>query len=383
MIQNIENQREDVKSINIEYSFNNISGNNMTKIVRAFIINEKPAYTLIKTVTEAGALDTVANAFGYQKKEKKKDDASNVPDYVPEDRSFLAHVASRTLTVPSGKARVVMHLSRVDFTENFLQPNGAHGKVDGMTDDDINQIKAALDADSESEIDGVVVIKDPITLAKQITSVTKPNQITALFNVSKSLLANLKSAKDVNAAKQALKHILDHSNYFMALDNGRAKTAAPAVDKAHLADDEPALIKAFNPYIIEQYTIKNEIVAAKNEWNDAIETARDAKQLASQTKAEKEAAAREEARKDAHLKIKQDEVTGANAQDNIKQAEKDLAKSAAEKSAENKAATEGPMDEEAFLKQLNIIGKKWKEASGGKKMSPAQKREIVKALGIE
>jgi hypothetical protein len=337
----------------------------MTKIVRAFIINEPPAYNLIKSVTEAGALDAVANAFGYQKKEKKGD-ASDVPDYVPEARSFLAHIASRTLTVPSGKARVVMHLSRVNFTENFLQPNGAHGKVDGMTDDDINQIKAALDANGESEVDGITVIKDPITLMKQITSSTKPNQITAVFNVSKSLLENLKTAKDVNAAKQALKHILDHNNYFMALDNGKAKTSAPAVDKAHLADDEPALIKAFNPYMIEQYTIKNEIVAAKNEWNESIENAKMAKQTANQTKAEKDAAAKEEARKDALLKIQQDKVAGANAKDSVKQAEKDLAKSAAEKSAEKNAEAEGPFDEDTFKKEMETLTKKWKDANPGK-----------------
>ena len=206
---------------------------------------------------EAGWLSGIANSLK-DKPSATEEPSVKPPEDVSPDIPHLQKISSQVISVPSGQVRVVIHLSLQDLVTHYLKIGGGKAVIEGMEEAEIRE----LCLNPMSGQSKIVQMPDKFNFSQQLKSKEGIVQDTVLLNIPKTLIASLVALKDdafsLEKAKVILSKMMNHTYYIMSINNVKGEKIAAAVD---------ANAEEFNPYVIENYPIRGELVSAKNEWD--------------------------------------------------------------------------------------------------------------------
>jgi hypothetical protein len=236
-------------------------------------------FGLIQSVNEAdddaGFLSRVRDKVFGEKKPVEKKPAEEKPEAeedggadIDRDVPLLTAFADKIRQAGSGNMRYVLRMNADDLANLYLSKGGGGKFVDGLSDDKVLAVANHPNRTSDEGIEEIEALQPGYNFKQLITPANNAHDVTVLLNVPQSISDALTSAKaDPNAAREALKKMMNHKFYVMSLSNSKARKIQPAVDKAwkNLHDVSVAL----NPGIVLSYPSHEELKQITDQWGDA------------------------------------------------------------------------------------------------------------------
>ena len=336
-------------------------------------------FGLIQSVNEAddpSFLSRVRDKVFGEKKPVEKKPAEEKPEAEDEggqdidrDVPLLTAFADKIRQAGSGNMRYVLRMNADDLANLYLSKGGGGKFVDGLSDDKVLAVANHPNRTSDEGVEEIEALQPGYNFKQLITPANNAHDVTVLLNIPQSISDALTSAKaDPNAAREALKKMMNHKFYVMSLSNSKARKIQPDVDKVwkNLHDVSIAL----NPGIVLSYPSHEELKQITDQWGDAAKIDADARER------ERQRLERAHAKKMASAKQNQAEP----AHDHIKDAEGKLSKAAldSKKAGEEPAAEPEatPEDDRAQLQAAYDALKKL--AASDNKMSIAKAMKTIK-----
>lgn len=242
--------------------------------------SKSDSFSLIKAI-EAGNISEAGGVLGklakgiksaFGKGEPEKDTKADEPEKSSRDEkssgiSRLSTIVSEVIAPTEGEVRLVIFLPLSYLTSQYLKSGGGSGVIDAIKEPAEIQ---ELVLDPSSGKSRIVQLPKGFTFNSLLTipkdCPTKSNaDMAVLLDVPAKLMSDLAAGQDLDEAKSVLKKIMSHKYYVLTLNMAKAKKIAPAM---RAAKDLESRRQAFNPTVIENYPVKQDLVAAINEWNE-------------------------------------------------------------------------------------------------------------------
>jgi hypothetical protein len=279
----------------------------MSKIVRAFVVTHAPAAGgLIKAINEAdgpGFLDRVRGAVGgFKNPEPKAKPEEQGPERATPgdaDTSALSTIVSEIMNPPEGESRFVIFLTHTNLVSFYLKQGGGAALVDQLPDDELLAFATDPMSKSVKTKSGPRIVQMPpgYSFDKLVTprAAGVPREAAVQLNIPNALSGELKGASGkIELIRNVLKKMMSHRYYVCTIAPSRAKSLLVTSEMATAKDfDEQK--KKFNPNCIENYPVKAEFIAAKNEWYELHKEEEDKRR-----QADAQAAMRSKKETDAH-----------------------------------------------------------------------------------
>lgn len=213
-------------------------------------------------------------------KEKKDGPADKNAPPKKEKRAFgrkndtaLFTLASRIKAAPNNAARVVLRTSKTNLDKNYTNGSDGSAFIDAMTDDEVKTI--ARSPEHPENVAGKKVSFQLQVMPKgyKLSSLAPGNEETiTLIDAPINAVNELKAAgkaNNIQAAREALKKMMDHDHFVATLNAPHMKARAEKLDAAQ--DDNERLINSLNPFaIIIYYADEYQLTTLKDEWNERV-----------------------------------------------------------------------------------------------------------------
>lgn len=203
----------------------------------------------------------------------KEDDPDRARgDSTTSDSSKLNDIVSELMLPSSADQRIVVYLTATELKSHYLKQGGGAQFIDVIEDDELVNIakksggnRRIVEFSPGFKFSDILVKPSGFSAAERAVIIDVPKQI---FNAIESSRRRVASALADDAAKQAfredLKKIMSHKYYVLTLNMVKAQRIVREMDSKSGTDE---WAEVFNPEVIENYPIKQTLVAAKNEWN--------------------------------------------------------------------------------------------------------------------
>lgn len=196
-------------------------------------------------------------------------------DTTTEGDSSLERITSEVMNPSSADIRFVLFLNEKELSSHYLKSGGGKEVVDLMDDAEVTAI-AKADYDNTRLKQFTTPNFDLIDLLKPTSFASSANR-AVLIDVPKSLVTELQSINrrassamatpaDKDALKEHLKKMMSHKLYVLTLNIPKAKKISGMTRSKGGVEK---WVEVFDPSVISNYPIKQVLVSAKDEWDEA------------------------------------------------------------------------------------------------------------------
>jgi hypothetical protein len=185
-------------------------------------------------------------------------------------------IVSDIMTPSSADVRLVLFLNEKELSAHYLKAGGGKEVIDLMEDSELQELargtgNSRIVRFPAANFDLANLLKPPANFSSSNRAVlidVPKALISELDNLSRRAASAMASAPELEKLREHLKKLMSHNYYIVTLNIPKAKKLTGMTRNKDLEK----WVEAFDPNVISNYPVKQVLVAAKDEWDEAHDT---------------------------------------------------------------------------------------------------------------